>query len=289
MLVLGVAALVALVAGGLVSAAALVWPRIDPTSPAGRSVADELAERPEAAADLDDEGNAERAAVLGLSAAAVAVAASVTIFGLLFVLVRTHAGFAQLDLGPARWAARQVSPGAATVLRTLTSLGATAFALPLVLVVGIVEARRLSNRSIALFLLLVEGGQLLLANLVKVMVSRARPDLEQLAGTSSHSFPSGHTATAAATFAALALLLGRGRRPIVRVALAGAAAGLTALVASTRVLLGVHWLTDVLAGAALGWGWAAVCSIAFGGRLLRFGAPIEQGIADARSGASAGG
>jgi undecaprenyl-diphosphatase len=101
---------------------------------------------------------------------------------------------------------------------------------------------------------------------------------------STHSFPSGHTATAAATFAALALLVGRGRSVGARAALAGAAAGLVALVASTRVLLGVHWVTDVLGGAALGWGWAALCSIAFGGRLLRFGAPLEPGSAPGSGG-----
>ena len=47
------------------------------------------------------------------------------------------------------------------------------------------------------------------------------------------------------------------------------------IVAGTRVLLGVHWLTDVLAGLAVGWAWFALWSIAFGGRLLDFGAPAE--------------
>jgi membrane-associated phospholipid phosphatase len=49
-------------------------------------------------------------------------------------------------------------------------------------------------------------------------------------------------------------------------------------VASTRVLLDDHWLSDVIGGLALGWGWFAICGIAFGGRILRFGAPVERAL-----------
>jgi membrane-associated phospholipid phosphatase len=47
-------------------------------------------------------------------------------------------------------------------------------------------------------------------------------------------------------------------------------------ISCTRVFLGVLWLTDVLGGLALGWMWFALCSIAFGGRLLRFAAPARE-------------
>jgi len=54
-------------------------------------------------------------------------------------------------------------------------------------------------------------------------------------------------------------------------------------VAASRVLLDVHWLSDVIAGTMLGWGWFAICSIAFGGRLLHFGAPAETVVETAKN------
>ncbi len=46
-------------------------------------------------------------------------------------------------------------------------------------------------------------------------------------------------------------------------------------VAAARVALGVHWTTDVIAGLFVGCTWFALCAIAFGGRVLRFGEPVE--------------
>ena len=145
----------------------------------------------------------------------------------------------------------------------------------------VANRRRLPVGRAAAFLVLVIGGQSLVNNVVKFLVDRARPAIDPLAGFAGSSFPSGHSSTAAAGLAAFALLLGRGRPLPTKALLTGAAGGIAAGVAATRVLLGVHWLTDVVAGVALGWAWFALCSIAFGGRLLRFGAPAADATATA--------
>ena len=65
--------------------------------------------------------------------------------------------------------------------------------------------------------------------------------------------------------------------------LAGVAAGIAVAVAASRVLLDLHWLTDVIAGLMLGWAWFAVCAIAFGGRILRFGAAASTAARAAKT------
>jgi membrane-associated phospholipid phosphatase len=105
-----------------------------------------------------------------------------------------------------------------------------------------------------------------------------RPEFNPIAETLGPSFPSGHSATAAAFFGAVALLASRGRAPHQRSIIVGVSAALAAGVACSRAMLGVHWLSDVVAGVLFGWAWFAACSIAFGGRMLRFGAAAEEAI-----------
>ena len=114
------------------------------------------------------------------------------------------------------------------------------------------------------------------------MLDRVRPTLNPITETLGPSFPSGHSTAAAAFYAAAALVLGRGVGKHGRALLAGAAVGIAVAVACTRVLLDVHWLSDVIAGLFLGWAWFAACSIAFGGRrLLRFGAAVDEAMHEA--------
>ena len=115
----------------------------------------------------------------------------------------------------------------------------------------------------------------MISNTLKYVVDRARPTFHPLAGFSGPSFPSGHTTAAFACYCAFAVVLGRGRGRTVQTNLLAGAIGLATMIGASRVMLGVHWLTDVVAGAALGLAWFSLVTIAFGGRLLRFGAPVE--------------
>ena len=56
--------------------------------------------------------------------------------------------------------------------------------------------------------------------------------------------------------------------------LAGGAALVAIVVATSRALLGVHWVSDVVAGLALGWTWFLLVAVVFGGRTQRLGDPV---------------
>lgn len=191
-------------------------------------------------------------------------------------MVAGEFGLAGFDLGIAEFGATHAGTATAEVQALFTHLGGNT-------VITVVTAAtagwawwRYGDPQVALFMIVVVLGQAALTTGLKWIVARDRPDLEQLAPWSGSSFPSGHTAAAAATYAAAALVLTLRSSWTARGIAAGAAAFLGVGVAATRALLGVHWFTDVLAGLAVGYGWFLVCAIAFGGRIMRFGEPVDE-------------
>jgi membrane-associated phospholipid phosphatase len=217
----------------------------------------------------------EKATGLALTLALLAIFIGGLVLAALAVVVRSTDVLAGVDSSVAEWGDHHGSAWTHDALTLVTYLGETWTVVAVATVVAAVEIGRTRSRWVVPFLLAVILGDKLLTAGVKELVDRARPTLEAVAATLGPSFPSGHTSTAAASWASFALVAGRwwGRRAWP--ALAGAAVGIAVAVALSRVLLDVHWLTDVLGGLALGWAWFAVCAIAFGGRLLRFGATAE--------------
>ncbi|MEO6204623.1 MAG: phosphatase PAP2 family protein [Mycobacteriales bacterium] len=147
--------------------------------------------------------------------------------------------------------------------RLLTHLGAPLLidAATVVLLVVLYAAGR--RRSSA-YLLTCVAGAYVLSTAGKLAVDRARPIFDDAVSTArGTSFPSGHATGSAAFYAALAIVLIPLVRGQWRRLLLAAAVVVPVVVAVTRVLLGVHFPSDVMAGLLLGWGWTAAVTAVF--------------------------
>ena len=144
--------------------------------------------------------------------------------------------------------------------RDITGLGGNAV-LTLVTLTSAVYLWMTGKGRAALLLLAAVGGGTVLSLLLKSGFERPRPDLVPH-GTRVYtaSFPSGHAMISAVTYLTLGSLLARTEsRRAVKGFLLGLAVVLTLLVGASRVYLGVHWPSDVLAGWCGGAAWAALC------------------------------
>lgn len=154
-------------------------------------------------------------------------------------------------IGP-RW----VEEGA----RDLTAVGGT---IVLVLLVGAVLGFLLIGRhySAALLVLVATGGGAVLSSFLKDFYARPRPHVvPHLSHVTSYSFPSGHSLLSAVVYLTLGALLARlVQRRWAKVYFVGVAVLLTLLVGLSRVYLGVHYPTDVVAGWSAGVTWAILC------------------------------
>lgn len=142
----------------------------------------------------------------------------------------------------------------------LSALGGFAV-LTLVTVLAVSYLLVLKKWGDALLVLAATLGGTAISEGLKVGFNRPRPDLvAHVVETTSMSFPSGHAMLSAATYLTLGVLIARTQeRRHLRGYVLAAAILLTLIIGASRVYLGVHWPTDVLAGWCLGAAWALVC------------------------------
>lgn len=144
--------------------------------------------------------------------------------------------------------------------RDVTALGGAAAT---ILLVGLTVGYLIVNRSyvVAIFIFSSVGGGFLLSLVLKHLFTRARPEVvPHLMPEVSSSFPSGHSMSSAVVYITLGALLARTATSWPqKIYLIGAALLLTGLIGVSRVAMGVHYPSDVLAGWLAGTGWALLC------------------------------
>ena len=165
----------------------------------------------------------------------------------LMMLLRHHGDISR-PIGPA-WLR--------LVATDLTALGSISDLAIIVLVTAGLFLAQSRWRETWLLIAAAASG-LMVVNIVKVMVGRERPPLAMHAvEVGNASFPSGHAMLSATVYLSLAALVAHfADRRRVRAYALGAGILVTLVVGASRVYLGVHWPTDVMAGWALGAAWA---------------------------------
>lgn len=156
---------------------------------------------------------------------------------------------------------RPIGPGwFKPIFIDITGLGSTtALTIFTLVAVGyLIAARKVGD---ALFLALATGGGAILGKILKVWLSRPRPDVvPHLIDVHTASFPSGHTVNSAIVFLTIGAILARAQPSRgLSAYIISAAFALALLVGVSRVYLGVHYPTDVLAGWAVGGTWVLLC------------------------------
>jgi undecaprenyl-diphosphatase len=169
----------------------------------------------------------------------------------------TNDPLARWDVSFARWLSGERESIGTDFFRVLSFLGSPAVALAIGTVVCVVVYRR--GRVVEAALLpVVLGGAELLNLILKLSFHRTRPDVA-FVHLDTYSFPSGHAMISTAAYGALAYLAwGHFRSRRDHLLLAAGTAVLVALICFSRLYLGVHYLSDVLAGVAGGVFWLAV-------------------------------
>lgn len=282
---------ISLLAGGLVTYVGSRYPTPvigqRPAEGAAEHLETEMVRHPWLLRLVRDRLNPATATGLALTLALGLTIVGGLVLGFLAYLMRSSDRLVGTDFAVGEWGADNAATWSTNALQLVTQLGGTYLVLCAMALVAILEYRRVPNAWMPVFLVTAVAGEIVLVNTLKQILDRVRPTFNPIAETLGPSFPSGHSGLAAAFYAAAALVLARRRSPRTRALLAGGAVAIAVAVACSRVLLEVHWLSDVIAGLAFGWAWFGICAIAFGGRFLVLGAPVEKAAEDAQQRESA--
>ena len=188
---------------------------------------------------------------------------SAAAFGLLLWSVLAHGGLTLADQGLATFIAGHRPGWLTPLMQLVTWLGSSFFIIPGGLAVGgYLWFRRRSWQSVVMMAAAFLGAAGLY-DIVKPAVGRSRPPAALQVGGPDEgwAFPSGHATQSISFYAMLAVVLTICYAPRRRLLLAIGAALVTLVVGASRLYLGVHWLTDVLGGYALGLAWLAVVMV----------------------------
>ncbi|HLP69614.1 MAG TPA: phosphatase PAP2 family protein [Rhizobium sp.] len=146
--------------------------------------------------------------------------------------------------------------------RDVTALGSFSVLTILVLVV-VIHLFLIGRQRTGWFVAFSVIGGTILSTTLKSFYDRPRPDLTGIARVFTASFPSGHATISAVVYLTLgALLAEMAERTSQKVLYLGSAILLTVLIGASRVYLGVHYPTDVIAGWSIGAGWALAWTLA---------------------------
>ncbi|MGZ4150208.1 MAG: phosphatase PAP2 family protein [Actinomycetota bacterium] len=215
----------------------------------------------------------------------VAAALGIWTFGGLAQDVVAHEEAALWDPGVTRFAVAHRTDALTAAMRGITWLGSNAVLIPLVVVVGAYLVFRARDGRAGLALVLALAGAIVFYDTWKAVIGRPRPPLAlHLMHVGGASFPSGHATASAAVYAMLAVVLVRRGSRRTAAVVWPLATLVVLLVGTSRVYLGVHWLTDVLAGWSLGAAWACVLAAALFVWPLPRAAPAEPAVDAAPSG-----
>jgi len=214
---------------------------------------------------------------LRLSMAAVAFLLVAIPFSFLLLAVRRSGPLVEVDRAVADGLHDAVR-GEDVVLLVLELVSAigTFFGLGTLVCISAVVLYRAGRRRLLVFVLVTTVGGWLLNNAVKLAVGRQRPSFpDPYATAHGLSFPSGHAMSSTVVLGTLLLVFLPAVRPRRRLPAALATVGLVLLIGFTRLALGVHYLTDVVAGFVLGAAWLSACVASFSvWRVERGRAPV---------------